>query len=92
MATWAGVGRPPITSQTSGRPTASKARLTAAVANRKPCRCTSATRIGTRTMPPTLAPVRASVIARPWRRPNQGSSVLLRPVELRHDHDVAITT
>ncbi len=43
-------------------------------------------------MPPTLAPVRASVIARPWRRPNQGSSVLLSPVELRHDHDVAITT
>jgi hypothetical protein len=57
-ATWAGVGRPPITSQTSGRPMASRATLTTVVANRKPPRCASATRIGTSTMPPTLAPVR----------------------------------
>ena len=70
----------------------SRATATAAVAKANPRRCTRATRIGTSTMPPTLAPVSARVMARPWRRPNQGRSVLLSPVELRHDHEVAITT
>ncbi len=42
-------------------------------------------------MPPTLAPVSARVSASPWRRPNQGKSVLLSPVEPRHDHPVAIS-
>ncbi len=80
-----------MTRRTSGRPITREAAPAAAVANWKPRCWTRVTRIGTSTMPPTLAPVSARVMARPWRRPNQGRIVLLMPVKLRQDQDVAIT-
>ena len=56
-----------------------------------PQACPTATSPGTTAMPPTLAPVSASVTAGPLRSGNHGSSAAAMPVVLRHAHPVPIT-
>ena len=81
-----------MTNPTSGKRIASRIAPDATMATPKPRRWMPTTRAGTITMPPTLAPVSASVIARAWRLRNHGSSVALRLVELRQAQPVASNT
>jgi hypothetical protein len=46
----------------------------------KPWRAIECVRSGTTTMAPTLAPVSAIAIARPWYLSNHGATVALRPI------------